>query len=127
MRHFLGLLYALANCEAAGLRCFGPSKSAARLEGSKTFAKDFMKRHGIPTAKYKNFINYEEARKHLDQVSYDTVIKATGLAAGKGVILPRSKEEAHEALRDIMKKRSFGDAGDEVVIEEVSIGSRYIS
>ena len=102
----------------AGIPCFGPSREAATLEGSKTFSKDFMKRHNIPTAAYENFSDYEKARQHLDSVPYNVVIKATGLAAGKGVILPRSKEEAHQALREMMLDKQFGSAGDEVVIEE---------
>ncbi|MCJ1351163.1 MAG: hypothetical protein MMC33_001145 [Icmadophila ericetorum] len=105
-------------CRAAGLRCFGPSKAAARMEGSKTFAKDFMSKHNIPTAEYQNFSNYELAKAYLDSVSHNVVLKASGLAAGKGVILPSSKQEAQEALEQIMLKKDFGAAGDEVVIEE---------
>ncbi|KAJ9226190.1 putative bifunctional purine Ade1 [Paecilomyces variotii] len=104
--------------QAVGIRCFGPSKAAARMEGSKAFSKDFMKRHHIPTAEYENFTDYEAARKYLDSVSHQVVIKASGLAAGKGVIIPTTKEEAHQALRDIMLDHQFGEAGDEVVIEE---------
>lgn len=88
------------------------------MEGSKAFAKDFMKRHQIPTAQYENFTDYEAARKYLDSVNHDVVIKASGLAAGKGVIIPTSKEEAHAALREVMLDHQFGAAGDEVVIEE---------
>ena len=88
------------------------------MEGSKAFAKDFMARHDIPTARYRNFSDYAEARKYLDNVSYNVVLKATGLAAGKGVILPSSKEEAYEVLKDIMINKEFGSSGDEVVIEE---------
>lgn len=102
----------------AGIRCFGPSKAAARMEGSKTFAKDFMAKWKIPTARYCNFSDYESARRFLDDVEYEVVIKATGLAAGKGVILPSSKEEAHKGLKEIMLDKNFGDSGDEVVIEE---------
>ena len=102
----------------AGIRCFGPSQAAARMEGSKTYSKDFMQRHGIPTAAFRNFTQYEEAKKYLDSVSHSVVIKASGLAAGKGVIIPQSKEEAHAALKEIMVVRQFGEAGDEVVIEE---------
>lgn len=101
-----------------GIRCFGPSKAAARMEGSKTFSKDFMKRHGIPTAAYENFSDYDTAKTYLDSVSHNVVIKASGLAAGKGVIIPATKEEAHAALREIMLDHQFGAAGDEVVIEE---------
>ncbi|KAN0073531.1 Phosphoribosylglycinamide synthetase, ATP-grasp (A) domain containing protein [Elaphomyces granulatus] len=104
--------------QSVGIRCFGPSKAAARMEGSKAFSKDFMKRHQIPTAGYQNFSEYEAARKYLDSISHDVVIKASGLAAGKGVIIPATKEEAQKALRDIMLDRQFGDAGNEVVIEE---------
>lgn len=88
------------------------------MEGSKAFSKDFMQRHNIPTAKYGNFTDYKEASKYLDAADYDVVIKASGLAAGKGVIIPQTKEEAHQALKEIMLDRQFGDAGDEVVIEE---------
>ena len=103
---------------AAGIRCFGPTKAAARMEGSKTFSKDFMARHRIPTARYQNFDNYELAKQYLDEVPYNVVIKATGLAAGKGVILPSSKDEAHAGLKNIMLAKEFGSAGDDVVIEE---------
>ncbi|OJJ43791.1 hypothetical protein ASPZODRAFT_135817 [Penicilliopsis zonata CBS 506.65] len=104
--------------QAVGIRCFGPSKAAARMEGSKAFSKDFMKRHDIPTAAYENFTEYEAARQYLESVSHSVVIKASGLAAGKGVIIPTTKEEAHQALREIMLDHQFGAAGDEVVIEE---------
>ncbi|KAI9746423.1 MAG: Bifunctional purine biosynthetic protein ade1 [Claussenomyces sp. TS43310] len=103
---------------AAGIRCYGPSKLAARMEGSKTFSKDFMKRHRIPTAAYQNFSDYDQARQYLDIIDHRIVIKASGLAAGKGVIIPDTKQEAHEALKGIMLNREFGSAGDEVVIEE---------
>ena len=88
------------------------------MEGSKAFAKDFMARHNIPTARYRNFSDYDEARKYLENVSYNVVLKATGLAAGKGVILPSSKQEAYEGLKAIMINKEFGSSGDEVVIEE---------
>jgi phosphoribosylamine--glycine ligase/phosphoribosylformylglycinamidine cyclo-ligase len=103
---------------AVGIRCFGPSKLAARMEGSKTFSKDFMKRRNIPTAAYENFSNYEDARKYLNNIDHNVVIKASGLAAGKGVIIPTTKDEAQAALREIMLDKEFGSAGDEVVIEE---------
>ncbi len=103
---------------AAGIRVFGPSKAAARLEGSKAYSKDFMQRYSIPTAAYRNFSDYESARAYLDSVDHDVVIKADGLAAGKGVFIPKTKEEAHEALKEVMVDRQFGTAGDEVVIEE---------
>jgi phosphoribosylamine--glycine ligase len=107
---------------APSVKAFGPSAAAARMEGSKTFSKDFMKRHNIPTASYENFSSYDAAAKYLDSISHSIVIKASGLAAGKGVILPATKEEAHAALKDIMLDREFGAAGDEVVIEELLVG-----
>jgi len=103
---------------APGTKCFGPSKAAAKMEGSKTFSKDFMKKHNIPTARYENFDDYESARKHLDAIDYNVVIKADGLAAGKGVIIPQSRGEAQAALKDIMLDQEFGSAGNSVVIEE---------
>ncbi|OAQ62300.1 phosphoribosylformylglycinamidine cyclo-ligase [Pochonia chlamydosporia 170] len=106
----------------AGIPCFGPSKDAARLEGSKTYSKDFMKKYNIPTAAYENFSDYQKAVNYIDSVTHDVVIKATGLAAGKGVILPQSKQEAKDALRQIMVDKAFGSAGDEVVIEELLVG-----
>lgn len=105
-----------------GIPCFGPSMAAARMEGSKTFSKDFMKKHNIPTAAYENFSDYKQAKAYVDSINHDIVIKATGLAAGKGVIIPATKEEAHQALREIMCDKAFGSAGDEVVIEEFLTG-----
>jgi phosphoribosylamine--glycine ligase / phosphoribosylformylglycinamidine cyclo-ligase len=102
----------------AGIPCFGPCKKAARLEGSKTFAKDFMKKYGIPTAAYENFANYDDAIRYLDSVAHQVVVKATGLAAGKGVIMPTTRDEAKAAVKEIMLDKAFGDAGDEIVIEE---------
>ncbi|KAK4193618.1 phosphoribosylglycinamide synthetase [Podospora australis] len=102
----------------AGIPVFGPSKEAARLEGSKTFSKDFMKKHNIPTASYENFDDYEKASQYLKSISHKVVIKATGLAAGKGVILPQNLEEAQQGLKEIMLDKAFGSAGSEVVIEE---------
>lgn len=103
---------------AVGIRCYGPSKLAARMEGSKAFSKDFMQRNNIPTAAYANFTDYEDAKKYLDSVDHNVVLKASGLAAGKGVLIPETKEEAHKGLKEIMLDREFGDAGNEVVIEE---------
>ena len=105
-----------------GIPVFGPSKDAARMEGSKTFSKDFMKKHNIPTAAYENFSDYEKASEYIKKVGHNVVIKATGLAAGKGVIIPESQEEAQQALKDIMLDKQFGNAGDEVVIEEFLTG-----
>lgn len=107
---------------ASHIPVFGPSQAAARMEGSKTFSKDFMKRHNIPTAAYENFSSHAEAAKYLESISHPVVIKASGLAAGKGVIIPQTNDEAHAALRDIMLDREFGAAGDEVVIEEFLSG-----
>lgn len=108
--------------KAAGIPCFGPSKDAARLEGSKTYSKDFMKKYNVPTAAYENFSDYEKAVAYIDSVNHNVVIKATGLAAGKGVILPETKDEAKAALKQIMVDKAFGDAGSEVVIEELLLG-----
>ena len=102
----------------AGIRCFGPSKAAARLESSKVFSKDFMTRHGILTARYASFTSLPEAIDHLEKVDYPVVIKASGLAAGKGVILPDSMDEAIHVLREMLEQGSFGKAGQQVVIEE---------
>lgn len=101
-----------------GIRCYGPSKSAARMEGSKRFSKDFMKRHAIPTAAYESFTDYETAKKYLDSINHNVVLKADGLAAGKGVIMSTNKQEAQAGLKEIMLDKEFGSAGDEVVIEE---------
>lgn len=103
---------------AKGIRCFGPKKSAAQIESSKAFAKDFMRRHHIPTARYDTFSNCEDAIQYIESVDYSIVIKASGLAAGKGVILPETMDDAKATLESILVEKSFGDAGDEVVIEE---------
>jgi phosphoribosylamine--glycine ligase/phosphoribosylformylglycinamidine cyclo-ligase len=102
----------------ANIPCFAPTKEAAQLEGSKAFSKDFMARHGIPTAEYQNFTDYESAKEYVKSISRKVVIKASGLAAGKGVVLPETPEETLEALKNIMLDRKFGAAGAEVVIEE---------
>jgi phosphoribosylamine--glycine ligase len=102
----------------AGLAVYGPDQRAAEIESSKAFSKAFMVRHGIPTARYAAFTAYDDALRHLLTVDYPVVIKASGLAAGKGVILPTCADEAEAALRDIMLDHAFGAAGDEVVIEE---------
>ena len=81
------------------------------MEGSKTYSKDFMKKYNIPTAEYRNFTDYNEARAYIDSINHNVVIKASGLAAGKGVIIPTTKEEAHAGLKEIMADRVFGDAG----------------
>lgn len=102
----------------AGIRCFGPSKAAAQIEASKVFSKDFMARHNIPTARYATFTNLAKSLAHLEKVDYRIVIKASGLAAGKGVLLPETKGEAESVLREILEGGIFGAAGSEVVIEE---------
>jgi phosphoribosylamine--glycine ligase len=104
--------------QAAGVRCFGPTRAAARLESSKAFAKEFMARHNIPTARAETFTDYPAALAYLRRVETPIVIKASGLAAGKGVILPQTPAEAEAALRGIMVERQFGAAGDAVLIEE---------
>lgn len=105
-----------------GIPCFGPSASAARMEGSKAFSKDFMKKHNIPTARYETFTKYEDAKKYMETFDGQFVIKASGLAAGKGVLLPETMEEAVEGLKSIMLDSVFGSAGSEVVIEERLVG-----
>jgi len=104
------------------IKTFGPSQAAARLEGSKTFSKDFFIKYGIPTAAYATFDNYDAAREYLDTINYPTVVKADGLAAGKGVIISNSKEEAIGALESIFKDQAFGEAGSSIVIEDFLYG-----
>ncbi|TVL44570.1 phosphoribosylamine--glycine ligase [Brachyspira hyodysenteriae] len=104
--------------EENGLKIFGPNKQAAILEGSKAYAKDFMKKYGVKTAEYELFTDYNKANEYLDKCGYPIVIKASGLALGKGVLICQDKQEAKNALEDIMVKKIFKDAGDEVVIEE---------
>ncbi len=104
--------------EAAGLRCFGPRAAAARLEGSKAFTKDFLARHDIPTADYRTFEHVEPALDYIRSNGAPIVIKADGLAAGKGVIVAATDQEAENAVRDMLEQNAFGDAGTTVVIEE---------
>ncbi|CAK7019905.1 MAG: Phosphoribosylamine--glycine ligase [Peptostreptococcus russellii] len=101
-----------------GLRVFGPDKACSQLEGSKLFSKEFMVRHNIATAKYKEYTDIDKAIEEIDSFGYPVVIKADGLAAGKGVIIPTNREEAIETLNTIMKDRKFGEAGNLVVVEE---------
>ncbi len=108
--------------EANGLRIFGPTKAAAQLESSKVFAKDFMQRHGIPTARSGCFSDSAAARKFIQTMSFPVVVKADGLALGKGVIIAENGVEADAAIHDIMDARKFGDAGSRVVIEEFLTG-----
>ena len=107
---------------AEGIRCFGPKQAAAKIESSKVFAKDFMARHHIPTARYATFSNLDEATKYLESVNYSIVIKASGLAAGKGVILPETIHGAKSTLKSILVDKAFGEAGNEVVIEKRLVG-----
>ena len=107
---------------AAGLHCFGPSRGAAQLEGSKAFTKDFLARHQIPSAAYCVFTELDHALDYLRQVGVPIVIKADGLAAGKGVILARDHGTAEQALRDMLSGNRFGEAGHRVVIEEFLTG-----
>jgi phosphoribosylamine--glycine ligase len=102
----------------AGLRCFGPTKGAAQLEGSKAFTKDFLARHRIPTAAYRNFTDMDAALAYVREQGAPIVIKADGLAAGKGVIVAMSLDEAEAAVRDMLAGNTFGSAGHRVVIEE---------
>lgn len=103
---------------AAKIPCFGPSSSAANIEASKAWSKDFMSRNRIRTAKYFNFTSFETAEAYLQSINHRVVVKASGLAAGKGVIIPNTKEESIEAARQIMCDKSFGAAGAEIVVEE---------
>ena len=100
------------------INSFGPSKGAAQLEGSKTFSKDFFTKYGIPTASYASFDNFNDAHNHLRKIDYPTVVKADGLAAGKGVIICQNEIEAEDALVSIFKDNAFGNAGSRVVIED---------
>ena len=104
--------------EAAGVPCFGPRKNAAIIEGSKVFSKELMKKYGIPTASYEVFTSPEEALKYLETAPVPTVVKADGLALGKGVTVAMTREEACGAVREIMEDKKFGASGDRIVIEE---------
>ncbi|MCQ2538253.1 MAG: phosphoribosylamine--glycine ligase [Lachnospiraceae bacterium] len=108
--------------EAKGLRVFGPRKNAAILEGSKAFSKDLMKKYDIPTAAYEVFTSAEDALRYLETASYPTVLKADGLALGKGVLICMNKEEAVEGVKELMTDKKFGTAGDRIVIEEFMTG-----
>lgn len=115
----IGMVDAL---EEAGVRAFGPRRNAALLESSKVFSKGLMKKYGIPTAKYEIFDNSEHAIEYLRHQEYPVVVKADGLALGKGVIIAKGFDQAQEAVNDIMTDRVFGNAGDNVVIEEFLTG-----
>ena len=110
-----GLVDAL---EEIKIQCFGPNKNAAIIEGSKVFAKNLMKKYKIPTAKYETFESYDKAIEYLKTAPIPTVIKADGLALGKGVIIAETKEKAFDTVKNIMKDKAFGKSGDRIVIEE---------
>lgn len=114
-----GLVDAL---NAAGIKAFGPTKRAAEIEGSKAFCKSLMKKYAIPTAKYEVFTEADKARAYIEQEGAPIVIKADGLAAGKGVVVAMTKQEAFDAVADIMEDQEFGTAGSRVVIEEFMEG-----
>ncbi|MBO5358355.1 MAG: phosphoribosylamine--glycine ligase [Clostridia bacterium] len=105
-----------------GIDCFGPNKAAAIIEGSKVFSKNLMKKYNIPTAEYEVFSDLDAALKYLDTAPIPTVIKADGLALGKGVIIAETREDAKEAVRSMMEDKIFGESGSNVVIEEFLIG-----
>ncbi len=115
----LGMVDALTE---AGIPCFGPDKKAAIIEGSKVFAKNLMKKYGIPTAKYETFSNMDKALSYLETAPIPTVIKADGLALGKGVIIAETRQEAKAAVKSMMEDRAFGDSGANIVIEEFLTG-----
>lgn len=108
--------------EKNNLKIFGPNKRAAIIEGSKAFSKDLMKKYNIPTANYETFSSYEDAVKYIESLSFPIVIKADGLALGKGVLICKSLDEAKESLKEIMLNKKFGKSGENVVIEEFMVG-----
>ena len=112
------VLGAVDALEAIGVPCFGPRKNAAIIEGSKVFSKNLMKKYGIPTAQYEVFDDMEKALSYLDTAPIPTVIKADGLALGKGVIIAMTRDEAKDAVRSMMENKIFGESGSRVVIEE---------
>ena len=112
------VLGAVDELEAAGIPCFGPKKNAAIIEGSKAFAKDLMKRHGIPTAAYETFDNMKKALAYVKKAPLPIVVKADGLALGKGVVIAQTRKEAEEAVRAAMEEKRFGKSGEKLVIEE---------
>jgi len=120
------LLDGLVNTlEAEGLRAFGPRQNAAEIEGSKSFAKDLMKKYNIPTAAYETFTSFDEAKAYVQEMGAPIVIKANGLAAGKGVVVAMTEEEAFEALSDMLLDEKFGSASASVVIEEYLEGEEF--
>ncbi len=116
------VLGAVDRLESVGVPCFGPNAAAAQIEGSKIFAKELMKKYGIPTARYRTFDEPDEALRYIDTVPFPTVIKADGLALGKGVIIAADREEAVAAIRSLMEEKIFGQSGCRVVVEEFLTG-----
>ena len=116
------VLGAVDALEEKGIPCFGPRANAAIIEGSKVFAKDLMKKYHIPTAQYEVFTDMEAALRYLDTAPVPTVIKADGLALGKGVIIAQTRQEAKEAVQSMMQDKVFGKSGDQIVIEEFLTG-----
>ena len=116
------VLGAVDALEEKGIPCFGPRANAAIIEGSKVFAKDLMKKYHIPTAQYEVFTDMESALRYLDTAPVPTVIKADGLALGKGVIIAQTRQEAKEAVQSMMQDKVFGKSGDQIVIEEFLTG-----
>ncbi len=116
------VLGAVDALEDKGIKCFGPRKNAAIIEGSKVFSKNLMKKYGIPTAKYEVFSDIESALKYLDSAPIPTVVKADGLALGKGVIIANTRDEAKDAVRSMMEDKIFGESGSNIVIEEFLTG-----
>ena len=116
------VLGAVDSLEAAGIPCFGPKANAAIIEGSKIFSKNLMKKYGIPTAAYEVFDNKDDALKYLEGCDYPTVIKADGLALGKGVIIAQTKQEAVDAVHSMMEDKVFGESGSRIVVEEFLTG-----
>lgn len=108
--------------QEAGLACFGPNKAAAKLEGSKAFSKELMKKYGIPTAAFDTFTDVDKAKAFVDEIGVPCVVKADGLAAGKGVIICMTREEADKAIEDMLTAHAFGDASATIVIEEYMVG-----
>jgi phosphoribosylamine--glycine ligase / phosphoribosylformylglycinamidine cyclo-ligase len=107
---------------ALGIPAFGPTRAAAEIEASKAWCKDFLARNNLRTARYRNFTTFEDAKAYIESLDYPVVVKASGLAAGKGVLIPTSKEEAIEGAKSILSEGVFGSAGNEIVIEEFLVG-----
>ncbi len=118
----IGLVDAL---QGIGKRCFGPTKDAAIIEASKAFSKELMHKYGIPTAKSATFSDYQSALEYVDEQGAPIVLKADGLALGKGVLICNTLEEAHAGLKQIMLDKAFGAAGNKIVIEECMQGLKY--